>query len=117
MPRRFRRAVALGGKRTTEEGQRPMEETARSSKREYMRRWRSDPAHQAQERERRLERYYDRKLRILSDDGETRTEACPDGLCGFCHRLPSITEVQRLVVSGMGKDGYVPILVPYCGTC
>jgi len=117
MPRRFRRTLALSAVAQAKETQPSEDESLRRSKREYMRRWRSDPAHQASERERRLERYYDRKLRILSDDGEIPTNVSQGGLCGFCHRLPSITEVPRLVVAGSGRDGYVQIVVPYCGMC
>jgi hypothetical protein len=116
MPRRFRRAVALRSAAQKEETQQAGDESLRR-KREYMRRWRSNPAHQAQERERRQTRYYDRKVRNLSDEVEIPTGVVPGDRCGFCHRLPSVTEVQRLAIRGSGRDGYVEIAVPYCGTC
>lgn len=73
--------------------------------REYMRRWRTDPSHREDERERRERGQYSRKLQRVTQGRR---------LCGFCHQRPPKEEVLRLFSV---PTGYVEVRVPYCGDC
>lgn len=89
----------------------------RRYKRDYMRRWRSDPRNVAQEAATRKRDYYERKCRrVLQALGAgAATPLAP--VCGFCgHRAP-ICEVERLAIGTDAKGSFTPVRVPYCGTC
>jgi hypothetical protein len=96
----------------------PSEPTDTQKKREYnrrfMRRWRSDPAHQALERERRRQRYClgPNSQRLHRSGAEVPP---PKGIkkCRLCSR-PAAKEVTRLEAVG-GR--YVEMRIPYCGIC
>ena len=88
------------------------DEGRRRYNREYMRRWRANPANLARERANRKEWHYLRKLR-------SAMAPLPEGrlLCAFCHRRASVRRVSRLeVVQGI-PGGFVEVKVPYCGEC
>jgi len=89
----------------------------RRYKRDYMRRWRSDPRNIAQEAVARKQGYYERKCRrVLQALGASAAEP-PAPVCGFCgHRAP-ICEVERLSIGTDPKGSFTRVLVPYCGNC
>lgn len=87
-------------------GQAELLESKREYNREYMRRWRSDPAHRERERVSRVEWNYARKLR--------RPEAPARPLCAFCHERAPVGQVARLVAT---PGGFRAVRVPYCGQC
>jgi hypothetical protein len=86
-------------------------EEKRRYKREFMRRWRSDPAHQERERARRQRDTFARKIRRANEIDTSSP------LCGFCHSRRSVTEVMRLKVSNETRSGFVSARLPYCGFC
>jgi hypothetical protein len=92
-------------------------ELKRRYKRDYMRRWRSDPRNAAQEAEARRQGYYDRKCRraLAQEAEETRSAAEP--ACGICGRKPPVCEIERLVILADKNGSFVPVRIPYCGIC
>ena len=89
----------------------------RTYNREYMRTWRSDPRHRQRERVTRQKAYYARKLRDAIEY-EMRVAASTDNpVCGFCGKLPPVTEVIRLRIREDTDGAYVPVRIPYCGQC
>lgn len=91
-------------------------EKKRLYKREYMRRWRGDPAHQELERARRRSDSGERKLRKFAhDDLVLKRSGVP--VCGICHARRSVTEVTRLRISEDAPYSYVAMRLPYCGQC
>lgn len=91
--------------------------TTRQYNREYMRRWRSDLRHQLRERHLREQWYFERKRRDAVREYRPYTNAHGDRVCGFCRRLPPVSEVVRLRISSAAPGGYVEVRVPYCGEC
>jgi hypothetical protein len=89
----------------------------RRCKRDYMRRWRSDPRNVAQEAAARKRDYYERKCRRVLQAMGARAAAPPAPVCSFCgHRAP-ICEVERLAIGTDAKGSFTPVRVPYCGHC
>jgi hypothetical protein len=80
-------------------------EERRRYKREYMRRWRADPLHRGRERANRERSQYKRKLRKAARRGPA---------CGFCHQRRPKWKVVRLRPIA---QGFVKVVVPYCGQC
>ena len=92
-------------------------ELKRRYKRDYMRRWRSDPRNAAQEAEARRQGYYDRKCRraIAQEVEEARKPVVP--ACGICGRRPPVCEIERLVILADKNGSFAPVRIPYCGIC
>ena len=92
-------------------------ELQKRKKREYMRRWRSNPANAAHEAEARRREYYDRKYRraLAESLAETRNPAEP--VCGMCGRKAPVCEVERFVILADKHGTFAPVRVPYCGVC
>jgi hypothetical protein len=80
-------------------------EEHRRYNREYMRRWRADPGHRERERASRDRCQYKRKLRKAARRGPA---------CGFCHQRRPKWKVVRLRPI---EQGFVRVVVPYCGQC
>ena len=95
----------------------PQFDGQRQYKREYMRRWRADPGHQAHERGKRKEWYHDRKSRETQQGCGPYMNDCGEPVCGFCHLRPSLETVVRLQVCDSAPGGYVKVRIPYCGQC
>jgi hypothetical protein len=85
--------------------------------REYMRRRRADPSHQARERGKRRQSYYDRKLREAEQQPGPYANDRGEPVCGFCRLRPPLQTVLRLQISDSAPGGYVKIRIPYCGQC
>jgi hypothetical protein len=83
----------------------------------YMRSWRSDPRHQAREREHREQWHYERKLRNALRTCDPYADDRAEPVCGFCHKNPPVTRVWRLEIRDLAPRGYVEVRVPYCGQC
>jgi len=84
----------------------------RASKREYMRRWRTDPANRDRERLYEAGIRESRKLRDLQRDA-ARSTVNPK-ICGCCRRLKAVTKIERMRAT---EEGFAPVVVPYCGQC
>lgn len=97
--------------------QEPPCDEQRQYNREYMRRWRADPSHQAHERDKRQQWYYDRKLRKAQQNCDPYTNDRGVTVCGFCRLRPSLETVVRLRICDSAPGGYVRIRMPYCGQC
>ena len=89
----------------------------RTYNRDYMRTWRSDPRHRDRERATRRKAYYARKLRQAREDEMCCAETTHASLCGFCGKLPPISEVLRLRIREDTHGAYVEVRIPYCGQC
>jgi hypothetical protein len=89
----------------------------REYKREYMRRWRSDPDHQRQERLNREQWYQRRKEHIpkLLPHARSRRRSRPT--CGICRKRAPVTEIVRLQIRDDAPGGYRQVRIPYCGEC
>jgi hypothetical protein len=92
-------------------------EERRRYNREFMRRWRSDPLHQAVERAKRRHSYA-REKRRRAVERRNRRQACNGNPahCAFCSR-PAVRQIVRLRPSADAPEGYVKIRIPYCGEC
>jgi hypothetical protein len=91
----------------------------RRQNREFMRRWRANPVHLAAEQARRRERYYavqkQRGIERMSRSPQTRER--DRKLCGLCSKRLAVRNIARLQVSDASADGYVKVVIPYCGHC
>ncbi len=83
----------------------------------YMRHWRADPRHQAEERENRERWHYARKLRSARGEYQPYTGDYGEPVCGFCRKSPVVARVMRLEVRDDAPRGYVEVRIPYCGEC
>jgi hypothetical protein len=95
----------------------PQFDGRRQYKREYMRRWRTDPGHLAHERGKRKEWYHDRKSRGAQQNRSPSPSDCGEPVCGFCRLRPSLKNVMRLQICDSAPGGYVKVRIPYCGQC
>ena len=96
----------------------PLQESLkRRYKRDYMRRWRSDPRHVAHEAAARKRDYYARKCRrVLAQlNAATREPQVP--ACGLCGRKNPVCEIERLVIGADALGTFTRVRVPYCGVC
>jgi hypothetical protein len=93
-------------------------EARRRIRREWMRRWRRDPAHRRIENERRQD-YNVRRREIYKRRRAEEARQRPPR-CHWCQRKP-VELVERNVlhpVRGHNREWEpVPALVPYCGEC
>ncbi|MGH9692346.1 MAG: hypothetical protein ACRD4C_14920 [Candidatus Acidiferrales bacterium] len=117
MPRKPVAEVLFGENSLHQESRADATEDKREYNREFMRRWRSDPIHQAREREKRRQWYYNRqKQRTL---GQTDSGGVTQGaaaFCAFCWR-PAVCKIARLRMCDGAPRGYVEVRIPYCGEC
>lgn len=102
---------------SSEHAQKALLERRRRCNRCYMRRWRTDPAHEALERENRRQWYYERKAREARDKLPPFTNDRGEPVCGFCWKSPPVTQILRLRVCEDVPHGYVEVRIPYCGQC
>lgn len=89
----------------------------RAYNREYMRAWRADPRHQSNERATRQKSYFDRKLREALRERRPFTNDMGLPVCGFCGKLPPVSEIVRLRIRESSRGEYVQVRIPYCGQC
>jgi hypothetical protein len=92
-------------------------ELQRCKKREYMRRWRSDPANAAQEAAARRREYYDRKCRRAAAETIAEAHNPAEPVCGMCGRKAPVCEIERFVILADKHGTFAPVRVPYCGVC
>ncbi len=94
-------------------------EDKRRQNREYMRRWRTDPFHLAEEKAKRRERYYavQKQRKIERESSSPRVREQTARLCGFCFKRAAVRKIVRLRISDNAPDGYVKVRIPYCGHC
>jgi hypothetical protein len=92
-------------------------ESRRIYNRLYMRAWRANPRHRANEVTNRQRWYYERKLRSIQRDRRPFTDDFGNPVCGFCRKDPPVREVMRLRITADAAARFVPIRVPYCGHC
>ena len=102
---------------SSEHAREALAERKRCYNRRYMRRWRSDPAHEAREREKRRQWYYERKAREARGELPPFTNDHGQPVCGFCWKSPPVTQISRLRVCEDASGGYVQLRIPYCGQC
>lgn len=96
----------------------PLEESLkRRCKRDYMRRWRSDPRNVAHEAAARKRDYYARKCRRVLAQLNAATRDHPVRMCGLCGRKNPVCEIERLVIGADALGTFTRVRVPYCGVC
>jgi hypothetical protein len=105
------------GKASSEHVQEALLERRRRYNRRYMRHWRANLAHEALEREKRRQWYYERKAREAWEKLPPFTNNRGEPVCGFCWKRPPVTQILRLRISENGPHGYVQVRIPYCGQC
>jgi hypothetical protein len=89
----------------------------RRYKREYMRRWRSDPRNLERELHTRLRAELTRRVRPMYGERRLYFNRRGQPVCGFCWQRAPIKMQERLRVSEAARDGYVKVLIPCCGEC
>lgn len=82
------------------------QEALRRDKREYMRRWRSDPENRARVMAMREKQCAKRKL---ERSRETGTRAC-----SFCRTHTAVKRIERLIAT---EAGFKPVYVLCCTEC
>jgi len=82
----------------------------RRSNRAYMREWRANPKNRTTERHRAAGWRLRRKLAQLA---ARKNPDMSGEQCAYCHQA-AITRIDRLRAT---KDGFRPIVLPYCGLC
>jgi hypothetical protein len=94
------------------------EEERRRYNREFMRRWRADPFHLAEEQAQRRQRYYASKQRHIQHPAAAeKASGGAKRMCGFCWKRPAVRKIMRLQVCESAPDGYAKVAIPYCGKC
>lgn len=99
------------------EGSRGIPNPRRQYNREYMRRWRMNPAHLMAEHTARQRAYQTRKERKAQFKPGEHVNERGEPVCAFCGMRPPVENVTRLQVCDLAPDGYVEVLIPYCGYC
>jgi hypothetical protein len=89
----------------------------RQYNRNYMRRWRADPAHRERENANRCRWACERKELVVEEPRHAFTNWRGERVCGFCKKRPPKGQILRLEASAAAPDQYVEVLIPYCGMC
>ena len=82
------------------------QQALRRAKREYMRRWRANPANRARVTAMHQRQTAKRKADHSRDTGEAT--------CGFCFMRTPVASVERLIAT---PAGFKPVDVPCCAAC
>ena len=86
-------------------------------KREYMRRWRSDPRNFERELHTRLRAQLARRVRPMYGERRLYLNRRGRPVCGFCWHRPPIKLQERLRISEDARSEFVKVLIPCCGEC
>jgi hypothetical protein len=109
--------IPFGEQSPDERHTREFLESRRLYNRLYMRAWRTDPRHRADELRHRQRWEYERKLRSVQRERRPFTDDSGEPVCGFCRKDRPIRVVARLRISEDADARFVPVQVPYCGHC
>ena len=109
--------ISCGDREAQQENHDESRERRRLYKRNYMRRWRANPSRQAENRESRQRAYYAQKALRARRYPDPYTNLRGERVCGYCGNRPAVDDVFRLQICEHAPEGYIEVLIPYCGQC